>query len=260
MSRPLSILAAPWRASFLSQINGMDLPVCSLGTLHHPQDILSTNTITPRCRTLVFRGLWAELPPNDTNKAQLNPSLFETDLLTFTTDARMEKIPGISFGDSASHDSGGGARVEAVFWASPSKTQWRIRGIAYFLGPDIDEPSALPVKQAIELHMRPKSGGGSHPWSWSQELTAHFGNLSPGMRGSFRNPPPGTVRAANPPPGFDFGLKLENLEDELARKNFRVVVVVPEEVDRLDLSKPADPRRWNYKLAGNSWKEVELWP
>lgn len=103
----------------------------------------------------------------------------------------------------------------------------------------------------------------------------HFGNLSPGMRGSFKNPPPGTPRAEAPGPGEGLGQKVgdELLGDEVARKNFRVVVIVPDEVDVCDLSDPADQRRWLYTYVGpaaeakktggeviDGWEKVEVWP
>ena len=89
-----------------------------------------------------------------------------------------------------------GAVVEGVFWSPKTMTQWRIRGHACIIGPDIDSDAAAPVRQALNGYMR--RVGETDSWSWSRELTAHFGNLSPGMRGTFRNPPPGTP----PPPGY----------------------------------------------------------
>ncbi|KAF4981860.1 hypothetical protein FZEAL_2410 [Fusarium zealandicum] len=262
MSGASATPAAPWRATFVSHIDEMDSPTFMLSTLHHQDSSASSNGgVTPRSRTVVYRGLWAELPVNPKNQAPLNPPLYESDLVTITTDARMEKIPELSPDGSCSAQSGGGGPVEAVFWAVPSKTQWRLRGRAYLLGQDIDDPSAAPVKQAVLKHMRRKNNDDtSSSWNWGKELTAHFGNLSPGMRGSFRNPPPGTPRDEKPGPGLGLGQKVEGLDDEIARNNFRVVVIVPEEVDRVDLSDPEDGKRWNYRLTGDSWKETELWP
>ncbi|KAK1580152.1 uncharacterized protein LY79DRAFT_562465 [Colletotrichum navitas] len=112
-------------------------------------------------------------------------------------------------------------------------------------------------------------------WSFAREVTAHFGNLSPAMRGTFRNPEPGTSRKANPADGdHALGHKVEDLHDEVARANFRVVVIVPTEVDETDLSDPEDPRRWLYRFVGasadarptdgaersNGWEKIELWP
>jgi hypothetical protein len=79
------------------------------------------------------------------------------------------------------------------------------------------------------------------------------------MRGSFRNPPPGTPITETPGEGLRLGQTVDDLEDEISRRNFRVLVIVPEEVDRVDLSDPEKGRRWNYKLEAE-WKETELWP
>lgn len=112
-------------------------------------------------------------------------------------------------------------------------------------------------------------------FDWEKEVVAHFGNLGSGMRGSFKNPAPGTPRANEPGEGEGLGQKVgdELLEDQVARRNFRVVVIVPEEVDLVDLSDPADQRRWLYTFVGagakatkaggvieGDWEKVELWP
>ncbi|KAF5025816.1 hypothetical protein F66182_2149 [Fusarium sp. NRRL 66182] len=248
--------AAPWRSAFLSHVKKMPSPIFTLSTLHHHD----TSSATPRSRTVVYRGNWAEIPVNPKNQAPLNPSLYESDIITVTTDARMEKIPELSPDGSHVPQSGGGGPVEAVFWVEETQTQWRLRGRAYLLGQDIDDPSASHVKQEVEKHMRRKKEDDGSSWNWGKEVTAHFGNLSPGIRGSFRNPPPGTKREGKPAPGLGLGQKVEDLDDEIARKNFRVLVIIPDEVDQVDLSDPADGKRWNYRLTGSSWEKNELWP
>jgi hypothetical protein len=93
------------------------------------------------------------------------------------------------------------------------------------------------------------------------------------MRGSFRGPPPGTPVAYHAGEGESVGQRVENLEDKGARRNFRVVVIVPDEVDQVDLSDELRPRRWLYvyrgaegesKLPGGEvigeWEKVEVWP
>ena len=52
------------------------------------------------------------------------------------------------------------------------------------------------------------------------------------------------------------------MHDPVARKNFRVVVIKPEEVEQLDISDPAKARRqrYTYVEADGSWKQEELWP
>ncbi|CAM1511200.1 Fc.00g087130.m01.CDS01 [Cosmosporella sp. VM-42] len=256
-----SVAAAPWRSPFLSHIEKMEPPTFVLSTLHPVESSSSsTPSFVPRSRTVVFRGLWASLPTNPKNTAELNPDVYETDLLTITSDARMEKVSELfKSASGAVSQSGGGGPVEATIWAVEARTQWRVRGQAYVLGPDIDSDATAPVRKAIEEHMR--SRGDTDSWSWSRELTAHFGNLSPVMRGSFKNPPPGTPLSEKPGPGLELGQKVDNLDDEIARQNFRVVVIVPQEVDRVDLSDPAKATRWNYKLAkAGIWDTTELWP
>ncbi len=66
---------------------------------------------------------------------------------------------------------------------------------------------------------------------------------------------------------------MHDLHDALARANFRVVVVVPDQVDYVDLSRPDDPRRWLYTYVGPDggdargagdvvagWERCEMWP
>ncbi|KOS21388.1 Uncharacterized protein ESCO_005194 [Escovopsis weberi] len=252
--------------------------------------------VVPRVRTVVFRGMWASLPANPKNEAALNPDVFASDMPTLTTDARMEKVPQLlpdgngngndnGNGDGAGPQSALGGPFEAVFWAEGRQTQWRISGHACVVGPDIDSDAAAPVRAALGGRMRPVTGGGGgggspasegpggargsapaeatgkQEWSWSRELTAHFGNLSPLMRGSFRDPAPGTPLSEKPGPGLGLGQRVTDNHDEIARRNFRVLVLVPEEVDRVDLSDPGHGRRWKYTLRDDgSWHTEELWP
>lgn len=44
------------------------------------------------------------------------------------------------------------------------------------------------------------------------------------------------------------GEKVEDLEDPVARENFRVVVIRPDEVESVDLSDPSKSRRQVYKV------------
>lgn len=85
--------------------------------------------------------------------------------------------------------SGGGGPVEAVWWMKDTGTQWRIKGTAFIVGNDIEEgetSGVRTVKSEVGRRMRRVDGGeGSEgDWSWGKELTGHFGNCSPGMRGA----------------------------------------------------------------------------
>ncbi|KAK0630617.1 hypothetical protein B0T17DRAFT_487214 [Bombardia bombarda] len=286
---------APWRDTFLNHISSMPQPTFVLSTLHHntsstqSQNTQQQTQTQPRARTCVYRGLWATLPPNKHNPAPLNPPVYESDMPVFTTDARMDKLADLITDGSGSGGGGGGGGgggpVEAVWWAAEDGTQWRVRGTAWVLGgPDSDDQAARDVLQARMWRTAtqpPASSDAekSDEWSWSREVTAHFGNMSPAMRGTFRNPPPGTPvalgKGGNGGGGGELGLgqTVEDLHDVVARRNFRVVVIVPDEVDQTDLSDPKRPRRWLYFYRGKSykaglpggeligeWERVEVWP
>lgn len=258
---------APWRALFLSHVSKMGSPEFVFSTLHATEDASSTVAYEPRARYCVYRGMWAQLPVNELNTAPQNERVYASDLLTLTTDARMAKVPEV-FGRGAEgrHEasgSGGGGPVEAVFYIRETMTQWRFKGKAYIVGPDIEDsssPGAEMVKRQVGELMRAEGHGGGN-WSWATELTAHFGNLSPGMRGSFKNPAPGRPVLAPPPePGLGLGQKVSDLHDVIARANFRVVIIAPDEVDQVDLSDAARVRRWQFRYVGGAWQEEEVWP
>ncbi|RMJ21800.1 hypothetical protein PHISP_07325, partial [Aspergillus sp. HF37] len=78
---------------------------------------------------------------------------------------------------------------------------------------------------------------------------------------SFKAPPPGQPKVELPADSpLKLGQKVHDLHDSVARRHFRVVVIKPEVVERLDLSDYENPRRWRWVLEGGRWVEVELWP
>ncbi len=223
--------------------------------------------------------MWGSLPENRHNAARSNDNVYESDMLTFTTDVRMEKVQQI-FASSAGHGaveqsqgSGGGGPVEAVFWIKDVMTQWRFTGQAYIVGPDIEgvgeESSGVrTVKSRVGEGMRVVREEGKGDWSWQREVSAHFENLSPTMRGSFKNPAPGTPVGTNPKAGEGLGQKISGPleEDDVARSNFRVVVIKADEVEQLDLTEPDKARRWRFVYVVpeggglGEWTKQELWP
>jgi pyridoxamine 5'-phosphate oxidase len=81
--------------------------------------------------------------------------------------------------------------------------------------------------------------------------------------GSFRGPPPGKpVSEPYDDKNLKVGTKLDDLDDSIARQNFRVVVIKPESVEQTDLSDPAKARRYLYTFEESSgeWTETEEWP
>ncbi|OAX79266.1 hypothetical protein ACJ72_06415 [Emergomyces africanus] len=282
---------APWRPRFQSHISKLSAPEFSLATIYRD----SSGAVCPRVRTCIFRGFWAEIDLRETARKQLledegggtengmNPNVYESDLLTFTTDVRMEKIAQISSSSDPYQGNGAGAGgpIEAVFWVRETMTQWRIKGRAFIIGSDRHGASELESRENIRQWVRRRDGSADEDakrWSCDNEITAIFANLSPIMRGSFKNPPPGTPRSESPSDhSLQLGQKVDDIHDPVARANFRVVVICPEEVETVDLTVPEDPKRmrWTLTKTGendmnssearseynrSTWEMVELWP
>ncbi|KAF1348076.1 pyridoxamine 5'-phosphate oxidase-domain-containing protein [Delphinella strobiligena] len=268
---------ALWKADFLDHLSKMDSPEFVFSSLH-PASGKSPVPYLPRARYCIYRSMWGELPENKHNEAPKNPRVYESELPTFTSDIRMMKIPEV-FETGSGHankseqmqGSGGGGPVEAVWWIKDTMTQWRIKGEAFVVGEDIggqsdqskENSGVRTVKSELGSRMRVVDASKQGEWSWNTELTGHFGNLSPGMRGSFRAPPPGTSK--NKPfddENYKPGMKVEDLHDQYSRKNFRAVVIKPEEVEQLDLSDPekAFRHKFTYDESSGEWKMEELWP
>lgn len=273
----LTVAPAPWKRLFLSHISTLSSPEFVLTTLHQASPS-SPTPFVPRLRYCIFRGMWGELPENSHNDAPRNERIYESDMLTLTTDVRMQKVtdiftssPGHASDPQQMQGSGGGGPVEAAFWIKEKGTQWRISGTAYVVADDIEgeegekSSGVRTVKSEVGGRMRPVKEG---EWSWATELTAHFGNLSPSMRGTWRNPTPGTpVPAAGQEHSKEtgeLGQKVTDLHDPISRSNFRVMVIKPDKVEQLEISDPATARRWRYIFEIDdgkaSWRTEELWP
>jgi pyridoxamine 5'-phosphate oxidase len=81
--------------------------------------------------------------------------------------------------------------------------------------------------------------------------------------GSFRAPPPGQpVDRPYDDKNLELGKKIESNEDEVAFKNFRVVIILPDTVEATNLSDPSTARRqlYTFKPEDGSWTTEELWP
>lgn len=299
MSSP-SVPRAPWRdllTSHLDQTPGYEFMIATVG-------YDAQNRPVPRVRTCGCRGFFPELKLHPSGQKDMdqqvedggNPECYESDMLSFTTDIRMEKLPQL--------ESSGNA-VEAMFWLKDLMMQWRIKGRALSIGNPRGEDGSEKVARAeIGRGLRLKSDAiDSKSWTWEKAVTKYFANHSPIMRGmfpyflmmiksgsyesmllslttnhivvhlhahcssgSFKAPSPGQPRSQEPSdPSLGLGHKITDLHDPVARNHFRVVVIVPEEVECLDLSDQANIRRWKWVLVGTEdgrrhWVEAELWP
>ncbi|KAL2830878.1 pyridoxamine 5'-phosphate oxidase-domain-containing protein [Aspergillus cavernicola] len=258
---------APWRTPLLSNLSKSNSTSFSLGTVAYN----AANKPIPRSRTVEFRGFWpkpaSSLHPSaieslKTQNVGLNPDLYESDFLSITTDARMGKVPQLADSDDV---------VEGVFWFPEVEAQWRVRGRAYVVGAPggVLDGDEVEARGRVEKGMRVKGEGEGgfgvvQGWEWERQITTYFASHTPVMRGSYKNPRPGRPRSEAPENSeLKLNQKVEDLNDPVARENFRVLVICPREVERLDFSNPEDVRRTNWTLVdedGGGWKETELWP
>lgn len=177
------------------------------------------------------------------------------------------------------HDLGGEAvlgPVEAVFWIpseeNPSKGhQWRLQGHSIVL------PNGTPPEETSKFVMERLYYNGNEaekkPFDIALEETAHFGNLSPNLQASFKNPVPNTPKETGTQEGLGLDVKSKGLDDEIARKNFRVGLIEADRVEWVDLNQPAK-RVWvragslaekdegldKFGKQVGEWREVDMWP
>ncbi|KAJ5900931.1 uncharacterized protein N7473_005001 [Penicillium subrubescens] len=272
MTLPISKSRAPWRnmlESHLEKTKGYDFTIATVGYDSQERPV-------PRVRTCGFRGFFPELELHPSGQKDMdqqvedggNPYVFESDMLTFTTDVRMEKLEQLE---------STGNNIEAMFWLKEVMVQWRIKGRAYSIGnpnPGSEKEYGLLPELFEALRVKEDYHGNlsvdARKWTWEKAVTKYFANHSPVMRGSFRNPPPGQPRSQLPSnPDLRLGQKVTDLHDPVARENFRVVLILPEEVEQLDLSDLDDVRRRKWTLVmgeddedgpHGQWEEAEFWP
>lgn len=106
-----------------------------------------------------------------------NLPLYESDMLSFTTDIRMEKLPQL---DSSGH------AIEAMFWLKDLMAQWRVKGRAFAIGnPDENATDEVSSRAEIGKWLRVKDDVDStaNNWTWENAVTKYFANHSPIMRG-----------------------------------------------------------------------------
>ena len=142
----------------------------------------ATGTVMPRVRICGFRGFFGELKPHPSGEKQLeengekNPAIFESDMLSFTTDVRMEKVGQLAEFNGA---------IEVAFWVKEAMSQWRIRGRAFVIGDDAEEKHEQEARREIlkGLRRRKQNVDDEKQWTWEKEVTTYFANHTPFLRG-----------------------------------------------------------------------------
>ncbi|RVD86636.1 uncharacterized protein DFL_004902 [Arthrobotrys flagrans] len=268
---------APWKQALDAHIQTLACPTFSLATASQVGGLTA-----PHVRTLVFRGFYAELPVNKYNPVSGNTG-FRSDLIAFTTDKRMEKFRDLGGVEGVASSSLPTVtnNVEACFWIPSDENpmigkQWRIRGRCFVLPRDLEteDRGVKQTKKWLIEKLSREGGGDGSGFDFAKEYKAHFGNLSPVLRGSFRNPLPGAPKELG-----DGGLMPkcpigdDQLDEEVALSHFRVAVIEPTRVEYLDLEgrtktiwvpvgsdAEKNEKLENFGKVADSWREVEVWP
>lgn len=173
---------APWRdllKSHMDQTPGYEFTIATVGFDENQRPI-------PRVRTCGCRGFFPEVKLHPKSKEDMeqqvkdggNPDTYESDMLCFTTDIRMEKLDQLETSGHA---------VEAVFWLKDVMTQWRVKGKAFAIGDPRGEDLEREKDARKELHtflrVKKNCDGSISDWTWDRATTKYFANHSPLARG-----------------------------------------------------------------------------
>lgn len=266
---------APWVPSFRKAI--------STHMESHPFVTFSFATVDsnncPRVRTVIYRDFLF----NDK----------KTNILTFTTDIRMDKLKDLS----------NNGKFEAVFWFEGTNEQFRVCGEAHVLTQDnvntfsstIGEypcvsPGLLKAHSSCldltQLNQSQSSlastilngssistNGGLNttdnveqtdkpsPEEWTQELQSIWDSLSSNLKSSFRKPQPGSIITAEKQKLLDsLSRGVDGSNEEDGKKNYALVLMMVDKCDYINLGGPQH-QRWLYERSDeDQWDEVELCP
>lgn len=140
----------------------------------------------PRVRTCGCRGFFPELEIHPKSQEDMkqqvkdggNPAIYESDMLCFTTDIRMQKLGQLE---------ASGHTVEAIFWLKDLMTQWRIKGKAFAIGDprgeSAEKEKVARTELSRSLRVKEIPDGSVGDWTWERAVTKYFANHSPIARG-----------------------------------------------------------------------------
>jgi len=177
----------------------------------------------PAVRTVVFRGFVGETR-DDEPPATLpggNPPA-ESSLIVISTDALMAKVGQLEQTNGV---------FEVSWWHAGTNQQIRFSGVAHIYR---QNPRVQFPEEHLKRYIRTDS-----KWTWKNEIERVWKTHTPMMRGSFRNPHPGT------PIDVEKKKKLETMElagDENgpdareAKQRFSLLVLEVTEIEILDLN------------------------
>jgi hypothetical protein len=184
-------------------------------------------TPRPSVRTVVFRGFVGETR-DDSPPAKLpggNPPA-ESSLIVVTTDTLMAKVGELEQSNGA---------FEVCWWHAGTNQQIRFNGTAHLYRPN----GKAEFPQAhLQRYISPASDG---VWNWENERVRQWKAHRPAMRGSFRNPPPGSCMDEEKKRKLQT-VELDSEDDgadaQEAKERFSLLALEITELEFLDLDPP----------------------
>src|SRR5579859_6896689 len=180
----------------------------------------------PAVRTVVFRGFVGETrddpPPPELPGG--NPPA-ESSLFLVSTDALMAKVGELEQSNGV---------FEVCWWHAGTNQQIRFNGIAHVYRNSSRDFPESHLKRYIRVQ-------GDRDWSWEKECERVWTAHKPAMRGSFRNPPPGTELDDEKKKKLqvvELDSKDNGPDAQEAKDRFSLVVMEVTEIEILDLSPP----------------------
>jgi hypothetical protein len=220
----------PWKKEII-EILQKNLDDGNKSSLHFTLATIKRGSIPrPAARTVVFRGFVGESKVSGHSESLPggNPPA-ESSLILVSTDALMSKVGELEESNGV---------FEVCWWHAGTNQQIRFNGTAHVYRKD--GKVSFPEKH-LNRYIRTQGD-----WKWEHEWHRLWTSHRPAMRGSFRNPAPGTP--LNPEKEkklkvLELGPEDEGAEACEAKTRFSMLVLEVEQLEILSLDPPpvSDP-------------------
>lgn len=208
----------------------------------------------PKVRTCVYRGFIF----NDK----------KTNVITFTTDIRMEKFEHLKTNP----------KFEACFWFPATNEQFRVSGDAKLLtmnntttfnhelgnypliSPNVIKQYSSSLDLSNTEHHNTSAPSNPSPQEWESELKGKWEDLSRNLKSSFRKPEPGSIITPEKQKLLDsISRGVDGSHEVDGAKNFALVLLLADKVDYANLN--GHQSRYVYsRYDDDQWDETEICP
>lgn len=208
----------------------------------------------PKVRTCVYRGFIF----NDK----------KTNVITFTTDIRMEKFEHLKTNP----------KFEACFWFPATNEQFRVSGDAKLLtmnntttfnhelgnypliSPNVIKQYSSSLDLSNTEHHNTSAPSNPSPQEWESELKGKWEDLSRNLKSSFRKPEPGSIITPEKQKLLDsISRGVDGSHEVDGAKNFALVLLLADKVDYVNLN--GHQSRYVYsRYDDDQWDETEICP